>query len=243
MLCIQFIFTKEYFSYGEQLARDAKCLEHTCGLSTYCDLVEVEADAEDEGLYELCCIVSEYIKGKCIQSSVKRFLLSNYACFNSDECAVICTGVSERKFVSDIPGRMYIYLKIWGSINPFSFYTFMCRDIDALVCEVASEEAEKMLLARDNGDFISLLKSFADVSMANSDFVELTADSRGLRITSCRPATNDGTVEYSAEEEDILARLVTLNPGRISICGKEDFLKNDLSAVITAIFEDRIQYR
>ncbi len=243
MLCTKIIFTNDNMTCAQRFSDflHGDKIKHKVYSDE--DSSEVEADSDDEGLYDICCEITNYVKEKSIKASVSRFLYRHYACFNSDESKIICSNVFKRDFISELPGRMYIYLKIRGSINPFAFYDFMCKDIDKKAKDAAVEEADRILAMNDNSDFIDLLKNFASFSMESFDKVELTADSTGLRITSCCPDEADVCTEYAADEEDILAELVTMNPKQIEILGKEEFLKNEISAVIIAVFEDRIQYK
>lgn len=243
MLCTKIIFTNEGMSDIGNLSNFMKRsgIKH----KTYDDKerTEVEADVDDEGLYELCCELSRYILDKCIKKAILKFLDIEYACFNSDECKIICCNVFRRDFVSELPGRIYIYLKINRSVNPYGFYHFMCRDISNEALRLASEEADRILAMNNNSDFIELLKCFSAVSMDSAESVELTCDNTGIHITSCSPHFGDCLTEYASDEADVLAELVTLNPKRIDVLGKDNFLRNDISAVITAVFEDRIQYK
>ncbi len=243
MLCTKIVFTNDN-SVCAQIFSDSLNkgnIKH----KVYSDenLSEVELDSDDEGLYEICCILTEYIKEKNIKQTVNRFLYKHYACFNEDERRIICNNIFRRDFISELAGRMYIYLKINKSINPFAYYNFMCRDIECLVVDSVGEEADKIIALNDNSDFVDLLKGFADVALESYDKVEITADNTGLRITSCTPEEQDVCTEYAMDEEDILAELVTMNPKHIEILGKEDFFKSEISAVITAVFEDRIQFK
>jgi len=243
MLCTRIIFTDDIRSGVKLLSGFMRYLgiEH----KTYDDekCANIEAEADDEGLYAICCEISRYILDVCVKRSILKYLYRSYGCFNSDECKIICCNVFKRDFVSELPGRIYIYLKVNRSVNPFAFYHFMCRDIYKNAIDASSEEADRILAMNDNSDFVELLKCFSRVSMDSADFVELRCDSSGIHITSCQPDTMDDITEYASDEADVLAELVTLNPKRIDVLGKEDFLKNDISAVITAVFEDRIQYK
>ena len=54
---------------------------------------------------------------------------------------------------------------------------------------------------------------------------------------------NNNMTEYGYCDADVLAELVTMNPQKIEIKGKEEFLKTEIAGVITAVFEDRIYYK
>ncbi len=241
MLCKRIVFTEDVCVGADRILDFARQsgIHHSVLKSD--DSLEMETDADDGELYSICCELTQYISENYIKAQIMSFLHSGYNCFNADEYRVICTKVTQREFISELSGRMYVYLKVNGRINPHGFYRFMCRDISARVLTEAEEEAENIIAMNDNNDFIELLKYFSSVSPDSTDSVELSCDREGIRITSCQNARND--TEYALEDADILAELVTLNPKSIQITGKDDFLKNDLYAVITAVFKDRIEYK
>lgn len=241
MLCKRIVFTEDVCGGSDRILDFARQsgIHHSVLKSD--DALEMETDADDEELYSICCELSKYVSENHIKAQIMSFLHRSYNCFNEDEHRLICTKVTEREFISELSGRMYVYLKVNGTINPHGFYTFMCRDISARVLTEAEVEAENIIAMNDNNDFIELLKYFSSVSPDSADRVELSCDRGGIRITSCQSANSD--TEYALEDADVLAELVTLNPKSIEITGKEDFLKNDLYAVITAVFKDRIEYK
>ncbi len=244
MLCTKIVFTGDNKDYKQKISDYMVC--HNIKHHVYCteDSSEVETEADDEGLYGICCELTGYIKDVNVKTAVKRFLHNNYyACFNSDEIGLICNRISDREFLDELSGRLYVYTKVKNSVNPFAFYDFMCKDMDSKVKEVSAEEADRLIAANENSEFIDLLKNFTFVSMESFDKVELVADSSGIRISSCTPEEKQVCTEYALDEEDILAELVTMNPKKIEIDGKEEFLKNEISSVITAVFQDRIQYK
>lgn len=243
MLCTKIIFTNDKREAAEKLSAFMHRADIRHKMNEYPDTCELEADADDEKLYELCCEISQHISDNHIKKSIERFLDKCYACFNSDECKIICYNVLRRDCISEIPGRLYIYLKVNKSVNPFAFYRFMCTDISREVLESAGEEADRILSMNENSDFIELLKCFSHISPESVETVELSAHGPEIRIISCTPELADYNAEYGADEADVLSELVTLNPSHIVISGKEDFLKNDISAVITSVFEGRIEYR
>ncbi len=242
MLCTKIIFSKEFSDVSKSLSdfMSRNKMHHKVYEE---DSSEIEADTDDEGLFAICCELARQITEKCVKPAVHRFLQRMYACFNSDESRIICSNVLNRDFLSELPGRLYIYVKVNKCVNPTAFYVFMCKDIAKEIKTSTEEEAEKILAMNDNCDFIELLRCFADVSMDSVEAVELVADSRGLHITGCYPENGSFMEEYSLDEADVLAELVTMNPKKIHVSGKEEFLKNDISAVITAVFDGRIQYK
>lgn len=242
MLCTKIIFTNE-------ANENAHCISdfmHKAGidhrLNKSVDWVEVETDDDDEEIYSVCCELSRLIQEKSIKPTLIKFLQKDYACFNSDEIKIIICNVFQRDLFAELSGRIYVYLKAFGSINPFSFYLFMCKDIAKNATFATGEEADKILSMNENRDFIDLLKCFADIAHDSPDSVEITADRSGIRITACNPKNQNSNLEFG-DEADLLAELVTMNPKQIEVLGKEEFLKNDLSAVIAAVFEDRILYK
>ena len=243
MLCTKIIFANDNLTcaqgFSDFLHRNKIKHKHYCDG----DLCEMEADADDEELYDVCCKITDYVKESIIRQSLIRYLCREYRCFNSDERNIIISATLSGSPIKEIPGRMYIYVKMKKAINPFGFYKFMCKDIEGEIYELASQEAERLLAINDNCDFIDLLKSFAEVSSECFECVELTADRSGIRITGCTPESEDNYTEYGLDSEDVLAELVTMNPEKIVIFGREEFLKNDISSVITAVFEGRIKYK
>ncbi len=241
MLCKRIVFTEDVCGCANRILDFARRngIHHSVLKSD--DSLELETEADDEELYSICCELTQYISENYINAQIISFLHSGYNCFNTDEYRIICTKITQREFISELSGRIYVYLKVNGTINPHGFYHFMCRDISAQVLTEAEEEAENIIAMNDNNDFIELLKYFLGVSPDCADRVELSCDREGIRITSCQSARND--TEYALEDADVLAELVTLNPKSIQITGKDDFVKNDLYAVITAVFKDRIEYK
>ena len=243
MLCTKIVFTSDTKNYENSFSEFLTAHKIKCKVYRHRDSSEVEVETDDEGLYDICCELSEYIGKLCIRDDIAKFLHSDYrGCFNSDEIKLICTNVSKRDFLKELPGRIYVYIRTQNTINPFAFYTFMCKDINSKVLDTVCDEADKLFAVNENTEFIELLKSFAVVSMESYDRVELTADSTGIRISSCVPKEEGVCTEYAVDEEDVLAELVTMNPKRIDIMGKEEFLNSEISTVITAVFEDRIHY-
>lgn len=242
MLCTRIIFTNDKRETADKLSAFMRrvCICHE--FNEYSDSCEIEAEPDDEKLYEMCCELSAHITDDYIKKNIEHFLDKNYACFNSDESKIICCNVLARDCVSELPGRLYVYIKVNKSVNPFAFYRFMCTDISREVLDAAAQEADKILTMNENSDFIELLKCYAGVSPESVDTVEIIAAGRGIRITACNPDTADYNAEFGLDEADILSELVTLNPKRILISGKDDFLRNDISAVITSVFEGRIEY-
>lgn len=241
MLCKRIVFTEVNYPDSERIMDFAEQNSIGCTASKSDDSIEIETDADDEELYSICCKLTEFVSDNYIKTQIMSFLHKNYNCFNADEYRMICNGVAEREFISEISGRMYVYLKVNGTINPMGFYLFMCRDVFERVLMAAEEEAENIITMNDNNDFVRLLRCFMGVSPDNTDKVELLCDSDGIRITHSRGGCAD--MECALDEADVLAELVTLNPKRIEIKGKEDFVKNDLYAVITAVFKDKIEYK
>ena len=241
MLCKRIVFTEDACGGADRILDFARQNGIHHSITKSHDTMEMDTDADDEELYSICCELTRYVTENFIKTQIMSFLHRNYNCFNLDEYRVICTRVTQKDFISELSGRMYVYLKVNGRINPYGFYRFMCRDILQQVLIETEEEAENIIALNDNNDFIELLKYFSSVSPDSAERVELSCDRGGIRITSCRSTHSD--TEYAMEEADVLAELVTLNPKSIQITGKDDFLKNELYEVITAVFKDRIEYK
>lgn len=243
MLYIRFVFTNAGKKAIKRLKDNKRLKDLGYELSFCHDRFEIHGDMNDEELYEMCCVVCDLAVREVICSSVRKALIKDLGDFNSDELEHVCNIVLSKDFVEEIPGRMYVYLKLNGCINPQGFYTFMCRDIDSEVNRCVRCEANKIMELTEQADMIETLKYFSDISPECVSKVVLFADSAGLKIKECIPPRDEALCEYSATETDVLAELVTLNPVCIEIHGKEDFLKNEISTVIEAVFENRIEYR
>ena len=204
---------------------------------------DISGDFEDEEIYEMCCIVTDCVIIDAINSSVKKTLAKTIEDFNNDEFQYISNVVYGKDFIKEIPGRMYVYIKMNKSVNPMGFYMFMCRDIDDAVCRFTEDEANNILEINEKTDMIETLKYFSDMSPENVKKVVIFAECGTIKIKECIPPRKDIFAEFSSTETDVLAELVSLNPGCIEIHGREDFLKNEISSLIEAVFENRIEYR
>lgn len=242
MLCKKIVISKEenetLDEIGSYMSR--QCIDHT--LKENEDVSTVSFVADDEKLYDLCQFLADTVLKRKIENRLKRYITKTYGCFNSDECKVILGSVLNCELARELPGRIYIYLKINKSINPHGFYDFMCKDVTDYILDCASEEAEKLIAMNDNNDFIEILKCFSDLSPGSSEMVEISADSTGLKISACYPGRGDCLSEYAGDDADVLSELIALNPDTILVHGKEEFLRNDMSSVITAVFDGRIEY-
>lgn len=207
------------------------------------DYFEFGGEFTDEEIYNLCCAVTECVVSEVICSTVKTALFKTIGEFNSDEFMYISDIINNAEFVKEIPGRMYVYLKMNHSVNPIGFYMFMCRDIDAGVCQRTVDEANRILEINERTDMIQTLKYFSDMSPESVNRVVIFADSGRIEIKECIPPRENIFTEYSSSETDVLAELVSLNPESIEIHGKEEFFKNEISSLIEAVFENRIEYR
>ena len=244
MLCKRIVFTNDDGIYCDELVSHMSRMDITHKLYKEDTYTEIIIKADDERLYELCCELTGGVKKTEIRNYILKLLLREYGCFNADERKVICASVLRCDFLDELSGRMYIYLKVNKSINPIAFYRFMCRDMEENIKELVYDEADKMLSVNDNGDFIEILRYFSRISPDSADTVELTADSSGVRISACFPKQSEAIMEeYGEEDADVLSELVTLNPKHISVYGREEFLNSDLAGVITAVFEERIEYK
>ncbi len=243
MLCSKIIFTKEDVDCSVSLTdfMNAKAVKYK--IHSEEDATEIEAETDDEGLYQICCELTRYIRDRIIKFEINKKLTRVYACFNADEKGIILSNVLSHDFMKEIPGRMYVYLKVNKGINPFAFYRFMCRDISNLIDNATSAEADRIVAINDEADFVDLLKYFAQISSDSADSVELTASGGEVKITGCMPDNEVCMTEYGYCDADVLAELVTMNPQKIEIKGKEEFLKTEIAGVITAVFEDRIYYK
>ena len=244
MLCTKIVFTSDTKKYEHDISSFLTARNFKYKIHRHEDSTEVDTETDDEGLYDICCELSRYVEELSVRETVEVFLHCNYrGCFNSDETKLIYSNVCKKTFLKELPGRLYVYIRTQNTVNPFAFYTFMCKDIHSKVIDTAGNEADKLFTVNENTEFIELLKNFEVVSMESYDKVELVADNTGIRIASCFPEERDICTEYALDEEDILAELVTMNPKHIDIKGKEDFLNSEISTVITAVFEDRIHYK
>ena len=244
MLCTKIVFTADVKKYEQKISDFLDARQFRYKVTHHEDSAEVETETDDEGLYDICRELSGYIEDFSVREAIGVFLHCNYkGCFNCEEIKLICSRVFARDFLKELPGRIYVYVRTQKTINPFAFYTFMCKDINSKVLDTAGDEADKLFAVNENAEFIELLKSFAVVSMESYDKVELVADNTGIRISSCIPEETGVCTEYALDEEDVLAELVTMNPKCIEISGKEEFLNSEISSVITAVFKDRIQYK
>ena len=204
---------------------------------------DFEGDFEDEELYKICCNITSFIISEVINFTIKTSLLRTLGDFNNDEFRYVCNTIENKEFLKEIPGRMYVYVKMNQSVNPIGFYRFMCRDIDNKVCKSVSDEANCILEMNEKADMIETLKYFSDMSPECVNRVVITANCGRIEIKECIPPREDMYAEYSTAEADVLAELVTLNPRCIEIHGKDEFEKNEISSLIEAVFENRIEYR
>ena len=244
MLCKRIVFTNDSGKIADEFINYIEKSDIHHKTHNEEDYREVVLKTDDERLYQVCLELSEKIKGIIVRQFIFNYLNRHYDCFNSDEKKVIALSVLKYEFFSELAGRTYIFLKVNKVINPVSFYNFMCRDIRTNTEKALCEEAEKILSVNDGTDFIEILKYFSKISPEEADTVELTADSTGVRISACFPGESISNLEeYGEEESDVLSDLVTLNPKHIEVYGREDFLKCDLAGVITAVFEERIEYK
>lgn len=241
MLCKRFVFTDDMMHCLSDIKEYARVNNIKSKIHVHESGFELETQEDDEKLYEICSFVSECVSERIVSKDISSFVNYNYDCFNSDECKIICRNALDRDIIDELPGRIYVFVKVNKEVNLWGFYRFMCKDMqDKCIC-VIEEEADKIIAVNDNSNFIELLKNFSGVSMEYTDSVELSCDISGIRIISSNPSVKDA--EFSTDDTDVLAELVSLNPRKIKVLGREEFLKNDLSAVITAVFNDRIEYR
>lgn len=243
MLCSKIIFTREDIECSDRVSEFIKNKGLVCANRNQSDISEIEVEADDEELYGICRELTRYVRDKMIKSHVNKILAKEYACFNSDEKGIILANVFNSDFLGEIPGRMFVYLKINKRINPFAFYRFMCTDITNLIENATCAEADRILAVNDDADFVDLLKYFSQISAESSELIELTATEGEVRITDYGPGYGLNSTEYGYCDADVLAELVTMNPRKIEIKGKEEFLKTEIAGVITAVFQDRIYYK
>ncbi len=205
--------------------------------------LEIDKSADDGRLYKVCSDISEIIYKTLIKNDIKTFLFRTYDCFTADEYGRILKLVWERPFSAELPGRLYVYLKVNNKVNPVGFYRFMCRDLSVAAKDAAIEEADRIIDMNERNEMIETLRCFAGMSAHSVNKVVLCATCDKIDIKECIPAIDVGNAEFSRENTDVLAELVSLNPKIIEVHGREDFRKNDISTVIEAVFEDRIQYK
>lgn len=243
MLCTKIIFTNVEDELFFELADYIKSNTDDFDINAEDGIFLMEFNCTDKVLYEFCCIMFDKIFKPLARDSIRRSISQLYGCFNPDEIEMICQNTLKRDYTNEVPGRMYVYLKLNEEINPIGFYTFMCTDIKKYLLSVLQEEAERILELNDKLDMIETLKCFSEMSLENTQKVVLKATGYGLEIIECVPENLNFSSEYSLEESDVLAELVTLNPKIIEIYGKDEFAKNEMSSVIEAVFEDRIYYK
>lgn len=197
----------------------------------------------DDNLYALCRAAAEYITEVEIKRDIFRILEKHYSCFNGDEKEIICLAVLKCPFLNELPGRIYIYIKFNGSVNPNGFYRFLCTDIKKAVFEAVSEEADKLISLNDTEDFIQLLKYFASMSPMSTEKADIVAAADGIHLLSCPEADYMCEIaSLEAPSEDILSELVTLNPKKIVVHGRKFYEASELSAVINGVFGGRVTY-
>jgi len=199
-------------------------------------------NADDETLYDICCDIADYIIKSQIRRDVFRYIEKEYTCFNGQEKEIIFSETLECREVKELAGRIYIFLKTENAINPISFYKFMCTDIGEAALSTADEEAEKLISLNDDRDFMDFLKYFASMSSVSVDEIDIIAEKNCLRIATAHADekynTEFGSLDVMAE--DILSELVTLNPKKIIVHGKENYQKNEFSVIINSVFENRV---
>ena len=202
----------------------------------------IREDADDAQIFNICRVVSDVIYDSIIKKELKAFLYASYGCFTKDEYERILKRVWDRPFAKELPGRLYVYLKVHGRVNPVGFYRFMCKDLADTARIASTEEADRIIDMNDRNEMIETLKCFAGLSGESVSKVVLWAHRGKIEIKECIPL-GLSSAEFWEDDVDILAELVTLNPGVIEIHGREEFIQNEISTVIEAVFEDRIQYR
>ena len=244
MLCRKIIITNDKRDNAQMLIDFIKERNVFFEVNNGGDACAVNIDSDDEKLYEICCGISEYIMYSEIKPDIKRILEHEYSCFNRDEKEIICRSVFLSDELSELAGRIYIYLKCNKAINPSGFYRFMCRDYAEMVSELVSEESDKLISFNDTADFIQLLKYFASMSPICAERVDIVAYSNGIRIVNVVNAGADHRAEFADMDitNDVLSELVNLNPAKIVIHGKDYYLKNDLCTVISGVFGGRIAF-
>lgn len=214
-------------------------------ITNYGNLSAIKFKADDEKLYVICCAIAEYIISSEGESCVYRALNREYSCFNRDERELVKASVLKSDELSELPGRIYIYLKCNESINPRGFYRFMCRDMAECIYSLVSEEADRILRLNDTADLISLLRYFASMSPVCCERVDIIAEKDSLMILN--PDRSDGLFgeEFANMDlmcEDTLCELVSLNPQKIVVHGKKYFDENEHSSVINGVFGGKIDY-
>ena len=226
------------------LTLDTKLKSHEkfTNLDTSQGFINVSKEVSDEELYDICVSVSESVYHNAITNELKAFLHESYGCFAGDEYKYICNRVMKRAFINELPGRIFVYLKVNKKVNPLGFYKFMCRDVSQAAHLAAMEEADRIIDLNERNEMIETLKYFTKMSIESVSKITLFAQPGKIEIKACVPNVSF-EAEYARDDVDVLAELVTLNPEIIEIYGREDFIKNEISTVIEAVFEDRIQYR
>ena len=208
------------------------------------DAFVISINANDEALYDVCCDLAEFLVRTEVKRSVYRNVEQRYDVFNADEKERILSSVARCDELGELPGRMYIYLKSGSSINPQGFYRFMCKDIDSAAVEASSDEAERLISLNDTEDFIQLLKYFASLSPLITERVDIVAKKYSIKVINS-DTDGDYTAEFASLDplpEDILSELVTLNPKKIVVHGREYYDSSEFSVIIDGVFGERVTY-
>lgn len=245
MLCTKIIITNDKRDNAQKLLDFIKNSNVFFEHSSIDGSCIVNVNADDEKLYEICCKISEYIMYTAVKADIKKTLDAEYSCFNNDEKELICSSVFMIDELSELTGRIYIYLKYNKAVNPLGFYRFMCRDIAEAVSEAVLIEADKIIGLNDTEDFIRLLRYFSSMSPFCAEKAELIADSAGIRILEVKNREENYGSEFASMElagDDVLSELVNLNPSSIVIHGKKFFDSDDMAEVINGVFGERITF-
>ena len=239
MLCGKIIITNENREEIQRLLDTNKNNFIDFQLNFY-----VNKNLDEEVLYDVCCNLAEYIAKVYITNDIYCHIENNYTCFNSDEKKIIRSFALSCEEIGELPGRIYIFLKAENSINLFGFYKFMCKDIKASVYDASTEEAERLVSLNDAEDFIELLKYFASMSPLCTQRVDIIAKKHSMKIVNSS-SDNSYNAEFATLDpmpEDILSELVTLNPEKIVVHGKEFYEKSEFSVIINGVFKGRVSY-
>lgn len=244
MLCGKIIITNEGREEIQTLLDSIRTKKAFFATNDSKDAFVISINADDESLYEICKDLASYISERYMRPEVCRYIEKVYTCFNGDEKERIYQTSLNCQAVSELAGRIYVFMKTEEKINLYGFYKFMCTDISAAVLSEAETEAERLISLNDTEDFINLLRQFAAMSPLSAERVDIVAKKHSIRIINSDPGC-DYNAEFASLDpmpEDILSELVALNPQKIVIHGKSFYDKSEFSVIINGVFKDRVSY-
>lgn len=245
ILCSRIVITNENRAEIENFIDDIKKLNVFFEVTGSGNAHILDISADDGKLYEVCCVVSSFIMATEVKKTARCILNAEYPNFNRDEKILIVRAVMGNDEFSELPGRLYIYLKHGGTVNPNGFFRFMCRDLDNRIYDMVCEEADKMMSVSDMADFISLLRYFASMSPVCCERADIIAGKHSIRLLIPPDGSRSFATEFADMDfigEDALSELVTLNPKRIVVHGRQYYEGSETASIVDAVFEGRITF-